>query len=59
MPKPKISTEPYRETLLNALKNPGEAVHYLNACLEDGAVRVFLLALRDVADARGGIWQPS
>ena len=55
MPKPRISTEAYRENLLQSLKNPEEAVQYLNACLEDGDPRVFLLALRDVADAHGGI----
>ena len=55
MPKPTVSTESYRETLLDALKNPDEAAQYLNACLGDEDVRVFLLALRDVADARGGM----
>jgi probable addiction module antidote protein len=55
MPKATIKTESYRESLLESLKNPGEAAEYLNACLEDEDVRVFLLALRDVADARGGI----
>lgn len=55
MPNAKISTESYREALLETLKNDDEAVHYLNACLDDGDVRVFLLALRDVADARGGM----
>ena len=55
MPKAKISTESYRENLLRGLRNPDEAVHYLNASLEDGDIRVFLLALRDVADARGGM----
>jgi probable addiction module antidote protein len=35
---------------------PGAArLRYLNACLEDEDERVFLLALRDVADAHGGI----
>ena len=37
------------------LRNPKEAAHYLNACLEDEDARVFLLALRDVANAHGGI----
>src|SRR5437016_14584569 len=55
MPKLTNKTESYREGLLEALKNPDEAAHYLNACLEDEDARVFLLALRDVADARGGI----
>lgn len=55
MPKPAVGTESYRATLLESLRNPEEAVHYLNACLDDKDPRVFLLALRDVADSRGGI----
>ena len=55
MPKPTVKTEPYRESLLDSLKDPDEAAQYLNACLEDEDERVFLLALRDVADAHGGI----
>ena len=50
-----VKTEPYRNSLLKSLRNPGDAAHYLNACLEDADPRVFLLALRDVADAHGGI----
>jgi len=55
MPRPTVKTESYRESLLESLRNPEEAAQYLNACLEDEDARVFLLALRDVADARGGI----
>ncbi len=55
MPKPKVRTESYRESLLDSLRNPDEAAQYLNASLEDKDARVFLLALRDVADAMGGI----
>ncbi len=55
MRKPVIKTESWREKLLESLRNPEEAAQYLNACLEDDDPRVFLLALRDVADARGGI----
>jgi probable addiction module antidote protein len=55
MPKIGAKTEPYRESLLESLRNPDEAIQYLNACLEDGDPHVFLLALRDVADAHGGI----
>src|SRR3954467_9625979 len=55
MPKLKDNTESYRESLLRSLKNTDEAAQYLNACLEDEDARVFLLALRDVAEARGGI----
>ena len=40
---------------MESLGNPDEAAQYLNACLEDEDARVFLLALRDVAGARGGI----
>ena len=55
MPKLTVKTESYRESLLESLRNPDEAVQYLNACLEDEDARVFLLALRDVAEAHGGI----
>jgi probable addiction module antidote protein len=43
----------YRESLLQDLQDPGEAAAYLTAALEEGDSAVFLLALRDVADARG------
>ncbi len=46
-------TKDYRESLLQALQDPGEAAEYLTAALEEGESAVFLLALRDVADARG------
>ena len=55
MPKPLVSTGSYRESLLESLKDPDEATQYLNACLEDEDPHVFLLALRDVAEARGDI----
>jgi probable addiction module antidote protein len=47
-----IPWEPY---LINSLKNPKEAEGYLNAALEDDDPRIFLLALRDVAEAHGGM----
>ena len=49
-------TVPYEEILSRDLQDPEEAVAYLNAALEDAAENgadVFLLALRDVAKARG------
>ncbi len=55
MPKQAERTESYRENLLESLKNADAAAEYLNACLEDQDPRVLLLALRDVADARGGV----
>jgi len=43
----------YKEGLLYDLKDPEEASAYLNAALEEGSQEIFLLALRDVANARG------
>ena len=45
----------YEEVLDEDLQDPTEALGYLNACLEGGDPDVFLLALRDVARARGGV----
>jgi probable addiction module antidote protein len=46
-------TKNYRDSLLRTLQDPQEAAEYLTAALEEGDSTVFLLALRDVADARG------
>lgn len=43
----------YRKELLQVLTDPIEAAEYLNAALEDGTPEVFLLALRNVAEAHG------
>ena len=43
----------YKEHLLKSLKDPEEAAAYLDACLEDEDIHVFLLAIKDVADAQG------
>lgn len=43
----------YEDGLKKALEDPTEAAAYLNAALEDGSQDGFLLALRDVAHARG------
>lgn len=46
----------YKEPLLEDLKKDEEAAAYLDAALQDGEKEVFLLALRDVVEARlGGI----
>jgi probable addiction module antidote protein len=50
--KRKITT--YQEDLIESLKDPKEASAYLNAAI-DGDRAVFLLALRNVAEAQGGI----
>jgi probable addiction module antidote protein len=44
----------YQDSLLESLTDASEAAAYLNAALEDGDNEVFLLALRNVADARLG-----
>ena len=50
--KPMVS---YRDDLLRRLKEPRYAAAYLNKCLEDDNEGGFLLALRDVAQAHGGL----
>lgn len=50
------TTASYKDGLHQRLQDPDEAVAYLNAALEDEDQRVFLLALRDVAEARGMAW---
>jgi probable addiction module antidote protein len=49
-----MPTVPYRDLLLERLQDPTEAAHYLTACLEEGD-EVFLIGLRDVVDALGGM----
>lgn len=46
-------TRKYKDDLLKDLENPKEAAEYLNAALQDGNQEIFLMALRDVAAARG------
>ncbi len=61
MTKRKIqqNTGNYEEWLINCLKNKKEATAYLQVALEeyqnDGDFEAFLLALRHVAEAQGGI----
>ena len=50
----KITTT-YQEDLIEALKDPREAAAYLNAAIEEGDRELFLLALRNVAEAHGGM----
>jgi len=51
---PMKNTPNYYDDLHKHLKDPKNALDYLNACLEDDE-RVFLLALRHVAEAHGGL----
>lgn len=47
------TTRSYKAHLNERLKDPKEATEYLNAALEDDDPNVFLLALKDIADAQG------
>lgn len=49
-----MTTISYRAELIKRLKNSEEAAAYLTACYEDSE-DIFLLGLRDVVEARGGI----
>lgn len=54
-------SEKYQDFLIEHLKNHDEAVAYLNAALEESlkgdedSRQLFLIALRNVADAQGGL----
>ncbi len=47
----------YQPDLIESLRDTGEAEEYLNAALEEGDPELFLLALRNVAEAQGGVAQ--
>ncbi|MCX5895755.1 MAG: transcriptional regulator, partial [Proteobacteria bacterium] len=49
----KPTARDFKTDLLEKLKNPKFAEHYLNAVFEDGGREEILLALRDVCEARG------
>jgi probable addiction module antidote protein len=52
-----VKARNYKEHLLKQLQDPEEAAEYLNATLHDDEPHVFLLALRDLAEAQGGMSQ--
>ena len=45
----------HHDWLIKSLKDPEEAAAYLNAALEAGDKKAFLMALKNVIDARGGM----
>jgi len=47
-------SQPYRKTLRKVLRDPKMVVGFLNTALEEGDWDVFLLALRDLAEIKGG-----
>ncbi len=42
----------YQHDLIEVLKNPAEAAAYLNAAMGEGDREAFLLALRNIAEAK-------
>jgi len=46
-------TTTYESSLREALSDPDEAAAYLDAALEENDQEIFLMALRDVTNARG------
>jgi probable addiction module antidote protein len=54
MTRKKTAYRDFQEILLENLKDPSEAIAYLQAAFADEDERVILLALRDVLEARGG-----
>lgn len=45
----------YKDSLYEDLQDPEIASAYLEEALKDDDIHVFLLALRDIAEAKGGI----
>lgn len=45
----------YQKDLIESLKDPCEAAAYVNAAIEEGDRAALLLALRNVAEANGGM----
>lgn len=45
----------YQPELIESLRNPQEAEEYLNVALEEDDPELFLLALRNVTEAQGGV----
>jgi probable addiction module antidote protein len=45
----------YQKELIKRLKNPEHSLAYLNAALMDEDPQIFLIALRNVLEAHGGI----
>ena len=52
-----VTRRNYQNSLVEGLRNPNEAAAYLDAALEAGDRAAFLLAIRNVIDALGGMTQ--
>jgi probable addiction module antidote protein len=51
----KAKTKSFREYLIKSLADPAQAAEYINAALIENDVDFLLTALRDVAEAQGGM----
>lgn len=49
------ASKSFKEYLLKSLKDPGQAAEYINAALKENDLNFLLTALRDVAEAQGGM----
>jgi len=52
-----VNSRKYQHSLVEGLRDPTEAAAYLDAALEAGDRGAFLLAIRNVIDALGGMTQ--
>ncbi|MEL7068239.1 MAG: transcriptional regulator [Cyanobacteria bacterium J06581_3] len=50
-----MPTKDYNEFLFEQLQDPDLAADYLSVAIEGGSTNEFLLALRNVAEAHGGV----
>lgn len=50
-----MPTKSYDRLLIDELRDPELAANYLSEALRDGSLEQFLIALRNVAQARGGL----
>ena len=50
-----MPTKDYSEVLFEQLTDPEIAAEYLSVAIEEGSTDEFLLALRNVAEAHGGV----
>ena len=51
------ATKEYQSLLIESLRDPHEAAEYLNAVMEEGDPDLLVLALKNVAEAQGGLEQ--
>ena len=51
------NSKTYQSNLIESLRDAHESEEYLNAALEEDDPELFLLALRNVAEAQGGVAQ--